>query len=94
MRFAFLIPPMMLLAACGQDEKAADSPDISINADGDNGGKVQITSGKDGGKIKIGGVVIAAGAEPLRRVASIALLRPEVELYGHFQMVHAVAVAQ
>ena len=55
MRFAFLIPPMMLLTACGQDEKAADSPDISINADGDNGGKVQITSGKDGGKIKIGG---------------------------------------
>lgn len=55
MRLAYLIPPMMLLAACGQDEKAADGPDISINADGDNGGKVQITSGKDGGKIKIGG---------------------------------------
>ncbi len=55
MRFVFLIPPMMLLVACGQDEKAADSPDISIKADGDNGGKVQITSGKDGGNIKIGG---------------------------------------
>mgnify|MGYP003390483740 CR=1 FL=1 len=56
MRLAFLIAPMILLAACGQDEKAAaDSPDISINADGKDGGNVRITSGKDGGKIKIGG---------------------------------------
>ena len=56
MRRAFLIPPMILLAACGQaKDKASDSPDISINADGEGGGKVRITSGKDGGNIKIGG---------------------------------------
>ncbi|QNO25384.1 hypothetical protein EEB18_011235 [Sphingopyxis sp. OPL5] len=54
MRFAFLIPPMMLLAACGQDEKPKNSPELTINADGD-GGAVHITSGKDGGKLKIDG---------------------------------------
>ena len=55
MRFAYLIPPMMLLAACGHDDKAKESPEISINA-GDEHGGVQITAGKDGGgKIKIGG---------------------------------------
>lgn len=55
MRFAFLIPPILLLAACGQDEKAKDGPEISINA-GDEHGGVQITSSKDGGgKVKIGG---------------------------------------
>lgn len=55
MRLAFLIPPMLLLAACGQEkDKASDSTEASINADGD-GGKVQITTGKDGGKLKIGG---------------------------------------
>ncbi|MBN8842419.1 MAG: hypothetical protein J0H88_04145 [Sphingomonadales bacterium] len=54
MRFAYLIPPMMLLAACGQSEKK-DTPEISINA-GDGKGGVQITSNKDGtGRIKIGG---------------------------------------
>ena len=54
MRLAFLIPPMMLLAACGQDEKAKDGTEVSINA-GDEHGGVQIKTGKDGGKIKIGG---------------------------------------
>jgi len=55
MRFAFLIPPMLLIAACGQQDEASDSPEISINA-GDKDGGVQITTGKDGsGKIKIGG---------------------------------------
>jgi hypothetical protein len=49
MRFAFLIPPMMMLAACGQDEKAADSKGVSVNADG----QVQISADKDGGEIKI-----------------------------------------
>ena len=51
MRLAFLIPPMMLLAACGSNEKAADSNGVSVNADG----KVQITADKDGGKIEISG---------------------------------------
>ena len=54
MRLAFLIPPIMLLAACGQDKKATDETEVSINADGD-GGNVQITSGKDGGKLKVNG---------------------------------------
>ena len=54
MRLAFLIPPIMLLAACGQDKKPTDETEISINADGD-GGKVQISSGKDGGKLKVDG---------------------------------------
>ncbi len=54
MRFAFLIPPMMLLAACGQGEEKQTSPDVSINADG-NGGRVQISAGKDGGTLKIDG---------------------------------------
>ena len=57
MRFAFLIPPMMLLAACGQDEKKPPT-EVSINA-GDEGGGIQITSGKDGGKLKIGGEGVA-----------------------------------
>ena len=56
MRLAFLIPPMMLLAACGSEEKkAGESTEVSINA-GDEHGGVQITTSKDGGgKIKIGG---------------------------------------
>ena len=55
MRFAFLIPPMMLLAACGQGEAKKDTPEISINA-GDGKGGVQITSNKDGsGRVRIGG---------------------------------------
>ncbi|WP_194954865.1 hypothetical protein [Sphingopyxis solisilvae] len=60
MRFAYLIPPMMLLAACGSEEKKADdSTEVSINA-GDKGGGIQIKSGADGGKLKIdaGGVNI------------------------------------
>ena len=35
MRFAFLIPPMMLLAACGQEKDAKDGTEVSINAEGD-----------------------------------------------------------
>ena len=55
MHLAFLIPPMMLLAACGSNEKAAgDATEVSINAEGDGGG-VKIRTGKDGGKISIGG---------------------------------------
>lgn len=55
MRLAFLIPPMMLLAACGSEEKkSGDGTEISINADGDSGG-VKINTGKDGGNIKIDG---------------------------------------
>ena len=54
MRLAFLIPPMLLLVACGQDEKAKDATEVSINA-GDEHGGVQIKTGKDGGNIKIGG---------------------------------------
>ena len=53
MRFAFLIPPLMLLAACGQSGEK-DQPEVSINA-GDEHGGVQIKTGKDGGNIKIGG---------------------------------------
>lgn len=59
MRLAFLIPPMMLLAACGSEEaKSEGSTDVSINAEGDGGG-VRIKAGKDGGNIRIGG---ASGA--------------------------------
>ena len=55
MRLAFLIPPMMLLAACGSEEKtSAEGTQVSINA-GDEHGGVQIKAGKDGGNIKIGG---------------------------------------
>ncbi|WP_447758506.1 hypothetical protein [Sphingopyxis fribergensis] len=55
MRLAFLIPPMMLLAACGSEEKKTESgTQVSINA-GDEHGGVQIKTGKDGGNIKIGG---------------------------------------
>ncbi|MGV7122616.1 hypothetical protein [Sphingopyxis sp. 550A] len=53
MRFAYLLPPMMLLAACGQSEKK-DQPEVSINA-GDEKGGVHISADKDGGRIKIGG---------------------------------------
>src|SRR3546814_9791620 len=57
MRLAFLIPPMLLLAACGQKDENDRSAgtDISINADGEGGGEVQIHTGKDGGKLRIGG---------------------------------------
>ena len=56
MRFVFLIPPMMLLAACGQGEEKKDkATEVSINA-GDEHGGVQITTGKDGnGRLKICG---------------------------------------
>ena len=54
MRFAFLIPPMMLLAACGQGGDKKDQPEVSINA-GDAQGGVHISAGKDGSRIKIGG---------------------------------------
>src|SRR3546814_17943234 len=55
MRLAFLIPPMMLLAACGSEEKkAGEGTEVSINAEGDGGG-IKIQTGKDGGKIRIGG---------------------------------------
>ena len=54
MRLAFLIPPMMLLAACGSEDKKSEGTEISINAEGDSGG-VKINTGKDGGKIKIDG---------------------------------------
>ena len=55
MRLAFVIPPMMLLAACGSEEKkTGDGTEVSINAEGDGGG-VKIRTGKDGGKISIGG---------------------------------------
>ena len=54
MRFAFLIPPMILLAACGQAEDKKDKTEVSINA-GDEQGGVHITAGKDGSRIKIGG---------------------------------------
>ena len=53
MRFAYLLPPMMLLAACGQSEKK-DQPEVSINAGDDQGG-VHISAGKDGGRVRIGG---------------------------------------
>ncbi|KTE46562.1 MULTISPECIES: hypothetical protein [unclassified Sphingopyxis] len=55
MRFAYLLPPILLLAACGQEEEKKAGPEISINA-GDEHGGVQISSSKDGGgKVKIGG---------------------------------------
>ena len=55
MRLAFLIPPMILLTACGSEEKkSGEGTEVSINA-GDEHGGVQIKTGKDGGNIKIGG---------------------------------------
>lgn len=54
MRLAFLIPPIMLLAACGQGEDKKNATEVSINAGGADGG-VRITTGKDGGRLKIGG---------------------------------------
>lgn len=55
MRLAFLIPPIMLLAGCGSEEKKpAGGTEVSINA-GDEHGGVQIRTGKDGGNLKIGG---------------------------------------
>ena len=54
MRLAFLIPPMMLLAACGSEERKSQGTEVSINAEGDGGG-IKIQAGKDGGKIRIGG---------------------------------------
>ena len=55
MRLAFLIPPMMLLAACGSEEKkTGEGTEVSITAGAEHGG-VQIKTGKDGGRIKIGG---------------------------------------
>ncbi len=54
MRLAFLIPPMILLAACGQEKETTEGTEVSINA-GDEHGGVQIKTGKDGGNIKIGG---------------------------------------
>lgn len=53
MRLAFLVPPMMLLAACGPGEEK-ERTEVSINA-GDEKGGVQIRAGKDGSRIKIGG---------------------------------------
>ena len=54
MRLAFLIPPIMFLAACGSEEKKSEGTEVSINAEGDGGG-IKIQAGKDGGKIRIGG---------------------------------------
>ena len=55
MRLAFLIPLMMLLAACGSEEKkSGEGTEVSINA-GDEHGGVQIKTGKDGGNLKIDG---------------------------------------
>ena len=55
MRLAVLIPPMMLLAACGSEEKkSGEATEVSINA-GDEHGGIQIKTGKDGGNIKISG---------------------------------------
>lgn len=54
MRLAFLIPPMMLLAACGSEEKKSEGTQVSINA-GDEHGGIQVKTGKDGGNIRIGG---------------------------------------
>ncbi len=54
MRLAFLISPILLLAACGQKDETKTETEISINADGEAGG-VQIQTGRDGGKLKIGG---------------------------------------
>jgi hypothetical protein len=44
----------MLLAACGQGEDKKNATEVSINAGGADGG-VRITTGKDGGRLKIGG---------------------------------------
>ena len=69
MRLAFLIPPMMLLAACGSEEKkAGEGTEISINAEGDGGG-IKIQTGKDGGKIRIGGDGAAGEVKPSFTVA-------------------------
>ncbi|MGN6692093.1 MAG: hypothetical protein ACTHJU_14230 [Sphingopyxis sp.] len=54
MRFAFLIPTIILLTACGQAEERKDKTEVSIDA-GDEHGGVHITAGKDGSRIKIGG---------------------------------------
>ncbi len=59
MRIAYLISPLMLLAACGHDDKGPhkdkDQTEVVINA-GDEHGAVRITSDKaGGGRIKIGG---------------------------------------
>ncbi len=53
-----LILPLMLLAACGQhdsDTKKKDATEVVINAKDDDGGKVRITSGKNGGKFTLNG---------------------------------------
>lgn len=39
MRLAFLIPPILLLAACGQEKKPADETEVSVDADS---GKLKI----------------------------------------------------
>lgn len=55
---SLLILPLMLLTACGQqgrDTKKETAPEVVINAKGDGGGKVHITSGKDGGKFSLNG---------------------------------------
>lgn len=54
MRFAALIPPLLLLAACGQGADKKDQPEISINA-GDAKGGVHISAGDGGGRVRIGG---------------------------------------
>ena len=54
MRLAFLLPPMMLLAACGQGEDKKDQPEVSINA-GDGKAGVHVSAGKDGSRVQIGG---------------------------------------
>jgi len=52
MRLAFIIPPMMLLAACGPEDTRADgTTEVSINAGGDGGVKIQ--TGKDGSDFTI-----------------------------------------
>ncbi|MEQ8309190.1 MAG: hypothetical protein RIA72_00675 [Sphingopyxis sp.] len=53
MRFAYLLPPILLLAACGPGEEK-ERTEVSINA-GDEKGGVQIRADKDGSRIKIGG---------------------------------------
>ncbi|MDO9369226.1 MAG: hypothetical protein Q7T68_11715 [Sphingopyxis sp.] len=54
MRLLFLIPPIMLLAACGSEEKAKDGAEVAVNTADEQGG-VRIRTGQDGGNIKIGG---------------------------------------
>src|SRR3546814_14077637 len=49
------MPPVMLHAAGGsEEEKAGEGTEISINAEGEGGG-IKIQTGKDGGKVRIGG---------------------------------------